>query len=519
MMRFLITQVVFIIAFYGFVISKPAIISGNIKNPQSEFMIAVYYKSFPDFVVSKNTYDTVKIKRDGSFILELDIKHPVEFHLHNSGNWIMNNAYIEPGSNLELLVSFEKGFREIDFGGTAAVFNHFLFEFTEFFYKNIEVYNEYHNAFALPLEEFLKYIDDRRKSQQKYFADYFSDKEAPSEDFKQYIRAEIDWKWATDRTQYLFKQRFFKDTKKLTLPSPNYFDFLKELDINNPKPYSNLRYPYFIHQYIYLLNQLKAEEMLEANRLPDPNAFFRDYLNIAGELIKGEAFDIAISLQMVEIINQALSNLPETAEDLRRYSRQDKSYIENYLAMFKERSTEKEYYYSLMKLFDENLLLAPGQPAPDITLNDINGKKTSLSDFRGNLVYVDFWATWCAPCMKEMDFAVDLQKKYSDSGVVFLYVSFDNDLKKVKDVVKKKKIGGVHLWAKAGINADFAKTYKIKTIPRYLLIDRDGRLITADAPPPSANAGAILQKFLELDNLQKRQSETDIPKPDDNKTE
>jgi thiol-disulfide isomerase/thioredoxin len=74
------------------------------------------------------------------------------------------------------------------------------------------------------------------------------------------------------------------------------------------------------------------------------------------------------------------------------------------------------------------LKTAPGNPAPDFTLTDINGEEVSLSDFQGKVVYLDFWASWCGPCMREVPFAKELKKRMAgQDDLVFLYISIDTD--------------------------------------------------------------------------------------------
>lgn len=125
-------------------------------------------------------------------------------------------------------------------------------------------------------------------------------------------------------------------------------------------------------------------------------------------------------------------------------------------------------------------------PAPAFTLTDINGNKVSLSDFKGKVVYLDIWATWCPPCMAEMAYSKPLKAKYKDStDIVFLNISVDADQNKWKKTVAKKKIAGVNLNSVKGLDANILSNYRADYIPKYVLIDRQGNIYEFDAKRPS----------------------------------
>jgi thiol-disulfide isomerase/thioredoxin len=127
-----------------------------------------------------------------------------------------------------------------------------------------------------------------------------------------------------------------------------------------------------------------------------------------------------------------------------------------------------------------------GQPAPGFSLQDINGKTVSLNDFKGKVVYIDVWATWCGPCVAEIPHSKKLKEKYKDkTDIVFLYISFDSEEKKWKSFVEKKELSGVQLISRQGKEADVLKNYNVLTIPRFILINKKGNIASYDAKRPS----------------------------------
>lgn len=131
-----------------------------------------------------------------------------------------------------------------------------------------------------------------------------------------------------------------------------------------------------------------------------------------------------------------------------------------------------------------------GKPAPDFKLENLEGGQTSLSDFKGKVVYLDIWATWCRPCLEEMKKGKKLKEAFSDNkDVVFLYVSIDSDAEKWKKYVKSNNIHGVHLISREGNEDQLRDRYALEYIPRFVLIDKQGNIVQFNAKYPSDPTG------------------------------
>ena len=152
--------------------------------------------------------------------------------------------------------------------------------------------------------------------------------------------------------------------------------------------------------------------------------------------------------------------------------------------------------------------LAKGKISPKFfNYENYNGGKTSLDDFKGKFVYIDVWATWCGPCKREIPQLKRIIKKYKEQDIVFISISVDNgrgyknDKVKAKEawrkMIKEKGMSGVQLYADKAWNSSFIKEYNIRSIPRFILIDKEGAIINAKAPrPSSSNLEKILNELL-----------------------
>jgi len=112
-----------------------------------------------------------------------------------------------------------------------------------------------------------------------------------------------------------------------------------------------------------------------------------------------------------------------------------------------------------------------GKIAPDFTLQDLKGRQISLSDFKGKVVLLDFWATWCGPCIKSIPNLEMLYTKYKDEGLVVLGLNDEPDHAKVEQFAQGKMSYAVLLDAKR----QFAE-YGIRAIPTLFYIDRNGKV-------------------------------------------
>ena len=128
-----------------------------------------------------------------------------------------------------------------------------------------------------------------------------------------------------------------------------------------------------------------------------------------------------------------------------------------------------------------------GTESTGFAYENYNGGKTNLSDFAGKYVYIDVWATWCGPCLREMPELQKMIEEYKNKNIVFVCISVDDikDSKKWKKMVADKKFSGVQLISDNKLESAFMKSYGVSLIPRSILIGPDGKTISATAPRSS----------------------------------
>jgi len=154
----------------------------------------------------------------------------------------------------------------------------------------------------------------------------------------------------------------------------------------------------------------------------------------------------------------------------------------------------KQMFAYFKNNYNSNKKIAKGRPSPKFeNYIDIKGGKKSLDSFKGKYVYIDVWATWCGPCIREIPALDKLEKEYHSKNIAFVSISTDESRrsggsweaaeKKWSNFVKNRNMSGIQLWS--GKDTRFQQEYQINGIPRFILIDPQGNIVDANAPRPS----------------------------------
>ena len=150
-------------------------------------------------------------------------------------------------------------------------------------------------------------------------------------------------------------------------------------------------------------------------------------------------------------------------------------YGNRYIALFDNSNHPK--LLALKKKIDMSAQFAIGAVAPDFSQRTPEGERFSLSDLRGKVVLVDFWASWCGPCRKENPHVRHLYEKYKDHGFEVLGVSLDRKKNAWIKAIEKDKLPWHHISDLKGWQNEAAQLYSVSSIPHTILLDREGRIL------------------------------------------
>ncbi len=240
--------------------------------------------------------------------------------------------------------------------------------------------------------------------------------------------------------------------------SEEFYHPLEAVNLNNENDYK--KHPY----YYYLVNSIWSKRIEKA---PEVSGMFKVFRMV-------QLKPVAISL-----VNGFYSKISS-----------DKKRSKDYLDLIKMITTYEPFLEAAEKRYQEVLKageLNEGDDSPEFNYESINGDLVSLNDLKGKYVYIDVWATWCAPCIKQVPYLKQLEESYHDKNVVFVSISVDKqELKpRWKQMIADKQLGGLQLFADNSFDSDFMNAFAVNSIPRFILLDPEGKIVTTEAPRPS----------------------------------
>lgn len=132
--------------------------------------------------------------------------------------------------------------------------------------------------------------------------------------------------------------------------------------------------------------------------------------------------------------------------------------------------------------------LKPGVTFPDFSEKDLTGAPLSISQYKNKVVLVDFWATWCGPCVAELPNVLAAYQKYHSKGFEIVGVSLDQSESALKEFIKAKGMTWAQYFDGQGWDSKLGKQYSITSIPSTFLLDREGKIVATNLRGPDLEA-------------------------------
>jgi thiol-disulfide isomerase/thioredoxin len=293
-------------------------------------------------------------------------------------------------------------------------------------------------------EDFKTQMDEEKVARVKAYEAFKAEFGKPSELFELYLWADINYTWAYNLLTYGHSHGFRHGV------TPEFFFFVHDVPLMNDKAMGNPKYRDYLKAY---MNYARME------KFPDADEYFKqvDIANEEGLVEEPYAY--------------FLSNLITRA--LNKHDNKDSVlvYYQDYL----NTNNHEKYNQIVMDTYQEVSRYAAGQYAPNFSLKDTTGQLVNLDEYRGKTIYLDFWASWCRPCVTKLQLLQTLKDSLaSNENIVFIHISFDNKNIDWINKISDNKFTGIHLDAPESTKSTVAKQYDIKALPEYFIITPQG---------------------------------------------
>ena len=388
--------------------------------------------------------------------------------------------FLEPGDQLHFDADLLDLPQSLRFSGQGAANNQFLAALRSRFPDYLRIDYE-----DLEVDAHRQIIDQRR-SELESFLDEGSSQYQLTLGFITYYRAEIIYEWANEIISYPINYQMQNGRKPPVLPA-DYYDALKSVELVDEAAIGTTHYRDLLWENFSRIEyeayeraereQLSAEQRRDGIQ-PHTIAYLPDFIvrldeeQRRGELIQAHTiiYPLAKRLLHGKVLYFFLAHIIVMDFQHGRFDQGDQR-----LAEFIQDNPYPEYTEVLEEVVPETSKFKPGRPAPDFTLDDLQGQSVSLSDFKGQAVFLDFWSIGCLPCVEDFPYLEQIKQQTRDQKVVFLSISLDADAA-WHQAVKEHGLTGVHVHSPGGWQAAVAQLYHIRSIPCYLLVGPDGRI-------------------------------------------
>ena len=485
---------------------KKVIVAGKIIN-QEKYPDNYTIKIFENNLVnSKGNYHTSFIENDGSFKIEFEKSFASDVFLIYGSNITLfvrpgDSVYVEMDANEVLNLKPENRYnlQSLKFSGSNKQMNNEIKLFHSVIYErnSMEASN---NEKTMHPDEYLEYLKSK-KLEQIHILDSLTGTKDFSKEFLQWSQLTIDYRFARDLFHYTWFYPFFNNKKGkglqvIDIPK-SFYKAIEDIPIDSEVALTNCNYAMFLNEYFntntFTISNFYKQDIEKGPEFRKSGLFqdeFEKFLTKIQLEYKGAASEILVSQQLVGLLD-AYKRI-DVFENL--YPKYKKDIRSSFCAIIDAKYSETKLQE---KSPENNKSLVKQDDRIEIAANDI--LKGIIDKNKGKVIYLDFWATWCGPCIAEFTNSKKIAKTFENKNVEFVYLCLKSEKVNWENKIRENNLPGEHYLLNNSEYGVLSQKFQIIGIPHYVLIDKSGKIVDANAPHPSSGSELInlIEKYLD----------------------
>ncbi len=424
-----------------------------------------------DIVLGEQTTFRGKLKGDGSFVVKFPKLQIQDVYLEYRNSLL--TIIVDPGKHYNLTFDAAKPDSTLSFTGEGATYNNDLQQYIRacnsrnlLWYpgkENMGRFNKLADSEKADTPTVHKqFLADRYNKERAFLTSYINQHKLDKV-FIDWANTDLTYEYAQNLMRYVWLHGIYNKTKNNDYnPGPGYYDFIDRFPLSNPEASISSNYDSYLHEYDFYYLRVYANNRLDSA--------LTMYMHMPDSYVK----DALICHQFHAFIDA------KQLDFLKPYMEQFKRSVIN--PGFRN-TILNEYNSALYKL--EHYSLASTSKINEVPKTEADSVFSKIiAKYPNKVVYVDFWATWCAPCRAEMPNSKTLQAKLKGKDVIFVYLGVESPEKTWKSAIAEMGIKGEHYLLKENDYKALSEKFQISGIPHYVLTNRKGNVVDGNAKRP-----------------------------------
>jgi len=449
-------------------------VKGTILNPYYNTVAIKYTSNKPD---SEQAIVTTYLDAENNFYVPIEIHEYVEAYLYNGRDFICK-FFLQPGEELSIHLDINDVHQSLRYDGIYAAKNNFWRSFHQVYPKYASKVYYYHPFSFYTSEDVVEHYqqfgtteDYLRKVEndyylQKDFLDSYSSTDAIHPDNYKRILDDFEARWLNNRIVYYYLQQSLMKKEDADI-SPHLVEFINSYDNQDLTQLESKEYINAMMTYLGYLNIV--------NQKSGPKTTPQDH----AALINNNFIGSTKYYLMTRLFLKDLSSKNITFWEENRFQFEQDNFVEEWNLMI------EGAYREIMATF-------AGISNVGFAIPDASGQLVNLADYKGQVVYLSFWASWCKPCLTNFSKYATTKDELSEEGVAFLNVSIDKNREKAIAASYKHDVQGTNLYGDQQINK-LSEQFNISGLPAYFVIDKNG-----EVTPYQGDLGSVEKEIREL---------------------